>query len=909
MTARVDVLGPLRLVVDGQPVDVRGQKRRAVLAMLALAEGRTVPVDRLVDALWPAEAPESGRQALHSHVFRLRGQLGSASGCLETRPDGYRLDLGADGLDAVRARRLLAAARTGRETREALAAAREAHALWRGPVLADLVDVPAIASVVETYEQLRRDVTDAVVACALAAGEAGSVVGQATEALAADPLREPAALLLMRVLAATGQPSEALRTGREYRERLAEEVGLDPSPALDEVVREIASGPVGRAPEVPARPATRLFGRDAELADLRRLLATERLVTLVGPGGVGKTRLALELPATTVLRLAPVTDPAAIPHALAAALGLAVARGDVLPSCLAVLADRPGLLVVDNCEHLVDAARDLVNLLLATCPSLTVLATSREPLGLGAEYVRRLTPLPHRGAVEVFRDRAGRVRPGSDLDPRLVADIVRRLDGVPLAIELAAGRLSTFALADLHQRLDRSLDLLAGRPSGEARHGTLRATVEWSYRLLSAEEQRLFRYLAIFVDGVPLDAAERLAAALGLTGDPGTLLARLVDASMLDADFTAGTRYRMLETLRAYGLDRLDAAGETEEAARHLVDWAVDLTAWVEVTMTTAREPDADAALRRELSNLRAAWRHARDRKLLDAAAAIVVALMDPMSYRDLIELRDWAEELGADPALDGHPLGSAVLGVAAEAAYHRGDYPFAEYLCRRGLALGGSWYCLTVLSNADLARGAWEDAIEHSLAAAALATVPRENLGLAALATAYAGRPDEARALNERGRAGATSPTLRAWGAYVAGEIDNAAGRHTVAEVHYQQAIDLARTSGAAFLVGVATVGLLSVRTHAGRFRDALRGYREVVDYFERTGNWTHLWTTLRNLATVLRRLSDDGPADALTAAADRAPDAPAVAGAAVAAPSAEGPGRAAVLEIARDAISRNLT
>jgi predicted ATPase len=603
-----------------------------------------------------------------------------------------------------------------------------------------------------------------------------------------------------------------------------------------------------------------------------------------------------------------VTDPAAIPHALAATLGLTVARGDVLPSCLAVLADRSGLLVVDNCEHLLDAVRDLVNVLLATCPNLAVLATSREPLGLAAEYVRRLAPLPQAGAVEVFRDRAGRVRPGSDLDPRLVADIVRRLDGIPLAIELAAGRLSTFALSDLHTRLDRSLDLLAGRPSGEARHGTLRATVEWSYRLLAAEEQRLFRYLAIFVDGVELAAAERLAAALGLAGDPGTLLARLVDASMLEADFTAGTRYRMLETLRAYGLDRLEAAGETEEAARHLVDWAVDLTAWVAVTMTTAREPDADATLRRELSNLRAAWRHARDRKLLDAAAAIVVALMDAM-YRDLIELRAWAEELGADPALDGHPLGPDVLGVAAEAAYHRGDYPFAEYLCRRGLALGGSsWYCLTVLSNADLARGGWDDAIEHALAAAALATVPRENLGLAALAMAYAGRLDEARALNERGRAGATSPTMRSWAAYVAGEIDGAAGRHTVAEVHYQQAIDLARTSGAAFLVGVATVGLLSVRARTGRFRDALRGYREVVDYFERTGNWTHLWTTLRNLAALLRQLGDDGPADALTAAADRAPDAPAVAGAFVAPPSAEGPGRAAVLTIARAAIERNL-
>ena len=236
-----------------------------------------------------------------------------------------------------------------------------------------------------------------------------------------------------------------------------------------------------------------------------------------------------------MLRLAPVTDPAAIPHALAAALGLNVVQGDVLAACLAVLGDRPGLLVVDNCEHLLDAGprpgrRDPVRV-----PGAVVLATSREPLGLAAEYVFRLAPLPlprterdlpQVPSVAVFLDRAGRVRPGWPVAPadlRLVADIVRRLDGMPLAIELAAGRLSTFSLADLHQPA-RPLARPARRrgPSGEARHRTLRATVEWSYQLLSDDEQRLFRHLSIFVDGVDLAAAERLAADLGLAGDPGS---------------------------------------------------------------------------------------------------------------------------------------------------------------------------------------------------------------------------------------------------------------------------------------------------------------------------------------------------------------------------------------------------
>ncbi|WP_173064066.1 BTAD domain-containing putative transcriptional regulator [Phytohabitans houttuyneae] len=921
-TVLVEVLGPLRLTVDGVAVDVRGAKRRAVLALLALAEGRTVPVDQLVDALWPGEVPESGRQALHSHVFRLRGHLGPASGRLRTLQDGYRLDLGGDGLDVARARALLAAGRAA-DPERAFQLLTEADALWRGPMLADLADVGPIAAAVAGHAQLRRDVADALVTSGIAAGRVDEVVARAAAAVAEDPLREPAVLAHMRALAATGQAAQALRAGREYRARLADEAGLDPSPALDDLVREIAAG---SAPAQPTRPATRLFGRDPEIAALRRLLAGERLVTLVGPGGVGKTRVALEVAArggtATVLRLAPVTDPAALPHALAAALGLKVVQRDVLASCVAVLADTPGLLVVDNCEHLLDAARDLTAAVLAACPEVTVLATSREPLGLAAECVSRLPPLPLPGAgedlprvasVAVFLDRAGRVRQGVASAPddlRLVADIVRRLDGIPLAIELAAGRLSTFSLADLHGRLDRSLDLLGGRPSGEARHGTLRETVEWSYRLLTDDERRLFRHLSIFADGVDLATAEQLAADLGLGTDPGSALARLVDASMVEAHFGAGTRYRMLETLRAFGLDRLAAAGEAEAAAAHLVRWAVALTGWIETTMSTEREPDADAVLRRELPNLRAAWRLARSGGRLDEAAAIVTALYHAIAYRDLVEIRDWAEELADDPALDGHPRAAAVFGTAAEAAYHRGDYARADRLARAGFARdGGSWHCRTVLSIAALARNDWDDVVSHSLAAAALTDRPYENLGIAALGRAYAGDTEAAWELNERGLAGAPSPSMRGWATYVAGEIDNCAGRHEEAERRYRRAIDLARTSGATFLAGVATVGLLAVRARMGRVQDALRGYREVVDYFARTGNWTHQWVNLRNLADLLRRLGDGDAAARIDAAANAAPDAPAVDGARPAGPAAPVLGRAAVLDLAREAIDRNLS
>ncbi|HEX2075133.1 MAG TPA: BTAD domain-containing putative transcriptional regulator [Geodermatophilus sp.] len=934
-TVRVDVLGPLRLTVGGETVEVRGPKRRAILALLALAEGRTVPVNALLDALWPTEVPESGRQALHSHVSRLRGHLGPASPRLENRPDGYRLLLGEDGLDLARARTLLARARglAGHDPAGASALLREARALWRGPVLADLGDVLPIAGVVEECAQLHREVTDALISSAIAAGEAEQVVGLAVATLSADPLREPSVLLLMRALAATGRAPEALRAAREYRHRLAEETGLDPSAELDQLEREVAGGAAGPAPgaaRVLPRPATRLIGRETDVAAVHRRLQEERLVTLVGPGGVGKTRVAVEVArraeATAVLLLAPITDPAGVPHALASALGLEVVRGDVLTACLAVLGDRPGLLVIDNCEHLLDAARAVVEALLSACPRLAVLATSREPLGLTAECLVRLPPLrlpdgerelARVPSVALFLDRAGRVRPGLPPTPedlRTIADIVRRLDGIPLAIELAAGRLSAFSLADLRSRLARSLDLLGGGSGGDVRHRTLRATVEWSYRLLAEDERRLFRHMSVFVDGMDLDDAERLAAHLTPGTDPGGVLARLVDASMLEVGFDGGTRYRMLETLRTFGLDRLAAAGETEAATERLQRWAVELTSWVAATLPTEREPEADASLRRELANLRAAWRSARSRGAVDEAAAMVTALFEAVAYRDLLEIRDWAEELAGDPTLDGRPLAAAVLGTAAEAAYHRGDHSTAERLARAGLERGGDdggpWYCLYPLSVVALARGAHAECVEYCLAAAACGPGPRDSLGIAALALAYSGDTDAARTLNDRGLAGAVSPSMRSWGAYVTGEIETCAGRRDRAEEHYVRAIELARTSGATFLVGVASVGLLAARAAAGRVTEALVGYREVIDYFARTGNWTHQWTTLRNLADLLRRLGDDQPAEALDAAADAAGDAPAHADRAPPpATVTAAVDRDAVLAVARGAIEHNLS
>ena len=421
-----------------------------------------------------------------------------------------------------------------------------------------------------------------------------------------------------------------------------------------------------RSPPPPVGTQTRsdLIGRDAELADIIDMVGAERLVTLVGPGGVGKTTLAMEAAQrdrtgreTAVVTLTSVTDPTVLADVLASALGLRGNIGDPLSAAVALLGSRPWLVVIDNCEHLLPAVRDLVATLWHHCHELTILATSRERLALPFEQVCPVAPLalPASDQVEdlasvpsvaLFMERARRVRPGfaTDAQAAAIATVVRRLDGMPLAIELAAGRLSSLSLADLDRRLDRALDVLSAGAHVDQHHGTLRAAIEWSYNLLPDDEQRLFRVLAVFPDGFDLATAEDIAREVTPAADPTTAVAHLVDASMLVATFADVPRYRMLDTLRAYGLDRLAATNELDSATERLLRWAVRLVGWIEGAVTTEDEPSAAACLRAEVGNLRAAWHTARSTDNVDVAAALVSSLWWPLWWRDLSELL----ELGA---------------------------------------------------------------------------------------------------------------------------------------------------------------------------------------------------------------------------------------------------------------------
>ena len=934
---RMEVLGPLRVSVGGRVVDVTGPRRRAVLALLAVAGGRTVSDSALLEAVWPDEAPDSGRRALHSLVSRLRKDLGTASERLVRDAAGYHLDLGGRALDVADVRGLAERARRNGGA-DAPVLLGEALAAWRGEALHEFADVAPLAAEAVALAELRLELTDAWIEARLAGGDDPvAIVGDAARAAAAAPLRESAQALWIRALAAADRQADALRAAHEFRQRLAETTGLDPSPAFADLETEVALGyltPPAAAPDAAGglrigRPAAPMIGREHESMRLRDLIDRQRLVTVVGPGGVGKTRLALGTAAelseagrpAVLVELATVDDPRHLVDAVATALRLRASSSSGLADTVRdTLASGNPLLVLDNCEHVIDAARDLVGHLLSGTVGLTVLATSREPLGLPGEHVLPLGPLtvPSEApedahelasvpAVAAFLVHA---RQRAAIDPdmldaeqmRRVAEVVRRLDGLPLALELAAGRLRTLSLSDLHDRLDRALDLLAaGRSSGDARHRTLRDTIEWSYRVLGPDERRLFCVLAVFPDGVDLPTTERLARRLELSTEPTEAVARLVETSMLLTGWPSDVgRYRVLETVRSFALGELEAPDRLDDGGgprigrdwveRELVSWAVEHTADVARQARGPGEPEADARLRAELANLRAAWDVATRRRDLDARVAMVLNLDDMITYRGFPDLTGWALELAGDRSLDGHADWAAVTGAAARSAWRRGELDEAQRLGTACIELAAepsaAFRGREALGAVALFRGDPAAACDAWLATGRESGDGTKYLAPAALCAGYAGDEARARSLLHRAFADVTASGVVShlgFAHYAAAELA-AADDPDAAIEHYGRAIELARRSGASFIEAIASVGLVRLWAAAGQVRRALEGYRRLLVDLRRSGHWTQLWTTLRNLATALAEAGDPATAALVLRAADLAPEAALVSAPAVA-------------------------
>jgi predicted ATPase/DNA-binding SARP family transcriptional activator len=669
---RFGILGPLDIrTEDGSPLDPGGPRPRALLALLLLEAGRTVSTERLTDGLYGATPPAGALNALQSQVSRLRRRLGPHAE-VEATSTGYRIAVSPEAVDAHRFERLAGEGRTALTRGDhtgAAATLREALALWRGPALSDL---PHAHAQVTRLHELRLAAVQDRVDAELALGGGPELVPELRELITVHPLSERLYGQLMRALNASGRPAEALTAYEELRSTLADELGADPSPELSALHLELLKGAAPARRRVPAQ-LTRFIGRGAELRRIGRLLAEARLVTLTGPGGAGKTRLATEVASAHAnaatntrvnahdsqhvnarasicanayasvcvsactdacvhaygdarasadartnmcadvcfVELTGLTDGSQIPYAILTALGvregLRTPTTDTTQRLLAALEDRELLLVLDNCEHLVEDAAQVAALLLGTCRGVRILATSRESLGITGEVLCPVQPLPPEPAARLFVDRASAVRPGFEGHAR-VADICAALDGLPLAIELAAARLRTLTPDELADRLDDRLTdrfrlLSRGDRTKAARHRTLRAVVEWSWDLLDDEERELARRLTVFSGGATLDAVEAVCG----VPYPEDLLASLVEKSLLEV---SDGRYRMLETIRAYAAEHLAERDEEERLRAAHAGYFLRLAEEAEPHLRSGGQLPWLARLGAEHVDLDAALRH-----------------------------------------------------------------------------------------------------------------------------------------------------------------------------------------------------------------------------------------------------------------------------------------------------------
>ncbi|MFC9970176.1 BTAD domain-containing putative transcriptional regulator [Spirillospora sp. NPDC127200] len=584
---RFGVLGPLEVRTDeGAAVRVPDLKVRALLADLLAHRGRVVPADRLIEDLWGADLPARPLATLQARVSQLRRTLEDAEpgarALVESRPPGYLLRVPPEAVDAGRFEALLAHDR------------RAALDLWRGEAFADFADAPFAAPEITRLEELRLTAVEDLAEQGAYGAELGGLVARY-------PLRERLRAAHMRALYRAGRQSEALSSYIELRDLLREEMGVDPDPRVTVLYESVLRQDLGGRGNLPA-PLTGLVGRDEALLGVGEALAEDRLVTLIGPGGVGKTSLAVEA-ARRFPGEAWLVDPAAggdVAALVSAALGLR----DVPAAGLAeALRGRRVLLVLDGCERVVEPVAALTAALLRAAPDLRVLATGREPLGIAGERLWNVPPLDGDAAARLFAARASAAAPGFAVDEgnaEAVAAICRRLDGLPLALELAATRVRAMDVHELAARLDDRFRLLAAGPrDAPARQRTLRAVIDWSWDPLPEPERAVLRRLSVHADGCTLDAADRVCG-----GDVLDPLARLVDRSLVV--HSAG-RYRLLESVAAYAAERLREAGEEQQTRDRHRRYYLDLAERADPLL---RGPDQRRWLDRlnaEAANLRAA--------------------------------------------------------------------------------------------------------------------------------------------------------------------------------------------------------------------------------------------------------------------------------------------------------------
>jgi len=733
------ILGILEVCDGERRVEIGAAKERALLAELVLHANQIVSRERLVEVVWGDNPPATAAATLNTYVSHLRSALepGRAArtqpGLLLTRDPGYLLAVDPERVDALRFERLAGEGRRALAAGDAATAAatlREGLALWRGGALADFVYEPFAQAEGMRLEELRLSTLEQRIDADLALSRHHDLVAELRRLVDEHPLRERLWGQLMLALYRCGRQSEALRAYGELRTVLADELGIDPSPALrrleENMLQQRTDLEVPAAP-VPARPVpvptnlptqlTSFVGREDDIAEVARLCADARLVTLVGAGGVGKTRLAQEVAfrlldkhpdGVFLVELAPLSDAGGLHQQVLAALGVGEDdRRSPAQTLTAHVAHRRILLLIDNCEHLVDACAALVEDLLTAGPGVRILATSRELLRIPVETAWRVpsmsTPPPDTGlddlagfeAARLFLERARTMCAGLELsaaDAGHVARICARLEGIPLAIELAAARTRLLSVGEIAERLDDRFGLLStGARTGPGRHKTLRAAIDWSYDSLTVPERRLFEGLSVFSGGFSMQAAEAVCDAADLS--PSTVLETLgglADKSMVVSDRgPGGSRFRMLETLRQYGAERLSETGGTESMGDRHLAWALALGAEAEPHLDGTEQAEWLRRLAVEHDNLRSALGWAAGTSDGGALLPLATALGRFWEVRGhLNEGRRWLEA-----ALESGPAERVALRARAHRwagvlAQRQGDHNAARRHYEAGLGL-----------------------------------------------------------------------------------------------------------------------------------------------------------------------------------------------------------------------------
>ena len=827
------MLGPVEVVGDDGPIPLASKHRR-LLAALLVADGKARTVDELVESLWESDPPASARKLVQVYVSQLRRSLPTWARIVTTA-GAYVLEVPAALVDAVRFERLVeesAAARRDSNHALALSLAEQASGLWRGRAYGDMGYAGFLQPEIERLEELRLVALEERVDAQLALGRHAEVLGEIRGLAAENPLREQLQQQAMIALYRCGRQSEALELYAALRRRLDEELGLEPGPELRDVQRRILQQDadldlpfVEGACSLPV-PPNRLIGRDHDLEALATLLDRRevRLLVLTGAGGSGKTRLALEAArraqasyanGAVLVELVPLRDPRLVVPTIAQALSVADAQ-QPLEALTGALRSRELLLVLDNAEHVRDAMPALVELL-ARAPRLTVLVTSRTVLHLSGEHVFPVAPLDAEASQALFEQRARSLQPDFRITPEnrgAVRELCRRVDGLPLAVELAAARVRALTPEAVLERLNERLSFLAGGPHDlPARQQTLYETLDWSYELLSEEERALLARLSVFRGGATLGAVAEIC----VDGDEGgalDLVERLADASLLLVRRPAEgeVRYDLLETVWQYAADRLQEVDAAATRQRH-AEWCLALAERAEPELSGERQAWWFSQLEAEHDNARAALAHLAETGQRERALRLTALLSRFWYVRGhLTEARRHLDEV-LPVAGDLNPLLlRRVQTAGASIALLQGDYAaaraFAEGALESARRAGEQRFVANALSNLgaiSLAGGDEERAAEVLEQAVALArqvgderimALALNNLGDLALST---GDYRRAEPLFEESHAllrarGDTANIARSL--FNLGAVDLMVGADCAAEARFGEALELARAA-----------------------------------------------------------------------------------------------------------------